>query len=685
MLTIWIIHREAQHRAALARMVGAGDGTVLGGPADPIFASATAPDAILLGLSSDFEQELDFVQRFEGRLGEAAWILLTPPHDRADSRRLFDTLRAAHLPYPPDPLELRRALRAGLRKRRVEPLSQRHSRDRLSDRFARWFRELEIPELMRSLDPRLASAPVLIRGERGTGRSLLARYIHTFGGGAGHADFIAIPSAEIASAEELVNRLARLASSTQADGAVVWLEDADRLPRHVQRSLRDWIEFGLPGGRLGVSRIRWMAGAGPQTDFDVEPGLESQLAETLSALCIELPALRDRASHIPDLVASTSLSWCRAHAERPRHFSSESLAWLRDYPWPGNLHELESVVTRTLSFTGSDPVQPVHLRFPNDSGWLDQLGGDHEESLHETEARVSTTEFETPPEELVFDLDEPVIMGEPIEEPESPVSSPAEPSTPLAHFTAGPRAAEPHEVTPTEEDFSPPSSGEPDEAGREAAVRSEFRRLVNAVAHEVRNPLVSIRTFSELLPEQYDDPEFRSHFSELVSQDVSRINDAVSRLQSMVDLAAIQSESVDVAHLLDKLLDEHADEIRGRRLLVLKELDHRRPHAIGDPLLLRDAFGGLLARTLAQIGDGGDIYIASKHSDSRLGAKPSLRILLRYAAVSPDEAPTAGNADDLDGVMAQTIIQSLGGTFTLDTTDGEECVIVIDLPAPVDE
>ena len=104
-----------------------------------------------------------------------------------------------------------------------------------------------------------------------------------------------------------------------------------------------------------------------------------------------------------------------------------------------------------------------------------------------------------------------------------------------------------------------------------------------------------------------------------------------------------------------------------------------------DPLLLRDAFGGLLARTLNQVGDRGDIYLASKHSDTRLGASPSLRVLLRYTAVEREEASERQGNQELDGILAQTIIQSLGGSFTLDTTDGEECVIVIDLPAPTDD
>ncbi|MEE3328916.1 MAG: histidine kinase dimerization/phospho-acceptor domain-containing protein [Myxococcota bacterium] len=678
MLTIWIIHRDARHRAALARMVGAGDGTVLGGPMDPVFASATRPNAILLGLSSDFEQELDFVQRFGSRFEEATWILLSAASDQNEATRLFDTLQATHLPYPTEPTKLRQAVRAGLRQRRVQPLSIRTGRRRLTDRFGRWFQDVDLPDLMRSLDPRLARVPVLIRGERGSGRSLLARYLHTFGGES-NASFLSIASSEIHHAEELLQQLAGMGQSDQGGSVAVWLEDVDLLPSHVQRTIRDWIEFGPPSGRVSFSRIRWMAGAAPEADFEAQPGLDPQLAETLSALSLELPALRDRADQIPDLVARASAAWCQEQGEAVRTFNPESLSLLGSYPWPGNLHELESVVTRSLSFTAADPIAPVHLRFPTESRWLDQLEGQPEARINEVPLPENQDVEEDPiPEGLLIEEEELVLMGEPIhEDPESDA-------------TTLPEASEAAETQETE--AAPALTGFRDqvEASDESESRgqistSELRRIVNAVAHEVRNPLVSIRTFSQLLPEQYEDSEFRERFSELVDQDVTRIDEAVSRLQSMVDLPTIQSETVDLSHLLDKLLDEYSAEIRERRLLVLKELDHRSPHVIGDPLLLRDAFSGLLSRTLSQVGDRGDIYIASKHSDTRLGASPSLRVLLRYTAAEAPSAKQRGDHGDLEGILAQTIIQSLGGSFTLDTTDGEECVIVIDLPAPTDD
>jgi len=205
MLTIWIIHRDAHHRAAIARIAGAGDNAVLGGPLDRLFESASRPSAIVLGLGDDFEHELEFVHRFGPRLHGCPWVVLAPKADVSEARRLFDTLRARFLAYPPEPVALRRALRDALRRRSRDRLSVRQEREALRDRFGRWFADVELPELMRALDPRMASVPVLIRGEEGTGRGLLARYVHTFGGGPDEG-FVHVSCRGLQHAEELLPR-----------------------------------------------------------------------------------------------------------------------------------------------------------------------------------------------------------------------------------------------------------------------------------------------------------------------------------------------------------------------------------------------------------------------------------------------------------------------------------------------
>jgi len=647
MLTIWIIHRDPHHRNALARVAAAGDGAMIGGPSDARFADAEVPDAVVLGLGGDFEEELEFVHRFGARLAESNWLLLVPPGDEAQARRLFDTLDARYLAYPGRPAELRRALRDGVRERRADSLSSRRERDELRERFGRWFGDLDLPAWMRALDPRAAAVPVLIRGEEGTGRGLLARYIHTFGHTGAEA-FLHVGCRDIGSARELADRLEAATPITPGRAATVWLEDVDRLPLSIQRELRDWIEFGPPRASLRGCSLRFMAGAGDEADLEIEPGLEPRLAEALAVLDLRIPSLRERGHGIGRFVDETSQAWFRARGETPRPFAPKTIAFLAAQPWPGNLHELESLVVRTLTLSSADPVLPGDLHFGADAGpWGD-----------EPDARLQAPPF-------------------------AGGSSSPESRDILAFF----------ETETAESTSSPPISEPPvgERPPRQTGATTEgdesnLRRVIQAVAHAVRNPLVSIRTFAELLPERYDDPEFRGEFRELVGQDVARIDEAVGRLQAMLELPNAERQPVDLAHLLDKLLEEHADEIRSRRLLVLKELDHGLPHAYGDPMLLRDAFAGLLERAFAAVKDQGDIYIASKHHEAGRAGEPTVRILLRYSVAeapgSPQGIGSLPGSENLAGIMAQTIVQSLGGSFTADSTDADEYVVIIDLPAP---
>jgi len=746
MLTIWIIHRDGHHRAALARIAGAGDNTVLGGPSDRVFESAEPPTVVLLGLSADFEQELDFVHRFAGKLRGCSWILLPSSGDMGETRRLFDTLPARYVPYPPSPVALRRAIRSAMQRRRADSLSSRQDRDQLRERFGRWFADLEVPELMRAIDPRMSRVPILIRGEEGTGRGLLARYIHHFGG-SGEEPLIHVSCREVRQMSDLLRQITLSVPDESTEAWTIWLEDVDTLPVALQRKLEDWIEFGLPDGAARASKLRWIAGAGDEADLDAEPSLDPRLAEALSGLSLSIPPLRERPGSVEVFVADTTLAWCNAQRERLRRFSPDAIGLLASYPWPGNLHELEAVVMRTLSITGADPLLPAHLRFPTDSAWLETPGESPAssasprtaEALVPTEPELPRPVVEEPQpvaeahrhieetrsgeaqrrqrrqRDLLEPIDEelpPAVMGEE-DLPEAtllPDDGALESELegvlePLSVEVAGDDEGDVDEEPGAPLVEVPPPAPLPPAPSAEAMARdavassmpmpgetgedgSNLRRLVRAIAHEVRNPLVSIRTFSELLPDHYDDAEFRSHFRELVGEDVRRIDDAVTRLQSMVDMPEVKTEPVDIAHLLETLLDERREEIQTRRLLVLKELDHGLPYALGDPAQLRDAFAGLLDRALTQASDRGDIYIASKHHTAGIGGRPSVRVLLRSAAQEgpagegsegDDEAARRG---DLDLVMAETVVQAAGGTLTLDTTDTHESVIVIDLPAP---
>jgi signal transduction histidine kinase len=191
------------------------------------------------------------------------------------------------------------------------------------------------------------------------------------------------------------------------------------------------------------------------------------------------------------------------------------------------------------------------------------------------------------------------------------------------------------------------------------------------------------------MPEQYGDPEFRARMSELVGADVRRIENVVSQLQELALDGSGAPEPVDLAHLVDTLLEEMRDEIQLRRLLVLRELDRNQPTAFADPLHLRTALGALFAKALERVREHGDVYVATRHHAAGLRGKPALRLLLRYQsepgsgesqAAANQDLSTLGNA--LEFALAAASIESQGGTFALDTSRESETVVVIDLPAP---
>ena len=620
MSTLWIVHRDPRLRGALARLGGVEAEAVLGAPGDRLFEAAHPAEVVLLGISGDFEAELEFVHKFAARLRHASWLLIPERGDVEDVRRLFDTLPAEILPFPPDASTLRRRLRAALRRRRADPLSERRARDALAARFGRWFADLELPEILRALDPQRSRLPLLIRGEPGTGRSLLARYVHAFGGTTGGV-FVLFPCEPTSTPGDLLTEIARAGGALAAPSSLtICLEEAHRLAPGVQRRVQGWVEIAPPAVVPHASWLRWV-GTADDEDGEGEV-LTPGLASALGGLVIRIPPLRERPALIEPFAIDAARAWAQSHGERPRRFSAEALEALRQYPWPGNLRELEAVLFRTLASRPEDPL---------------------------------------PAEVLAF--------GE-LELPGPPLSRPpaAEPSRP-----------------------PPPVPAEPvSERGRAPSAlleEGEARRLAGAIAHEVRNALVPIRTFAGLLPERFDDVEFRRRFSEVVGADVLRIEGVLEQLARFAELGPPRRSQVDVAALLDELLEGHRAQIEARRLLVLKELDRSQPLAEVDPDQLRLALAALLAKAFDLIAERGDLYLASKHSPTGLRGGPAVRVLLRFHSpgrVSPLGAVQGVSLEEtsLELFLADALVRAQDGILTVDTTDADETLILLDLPAP---
>jgi len=644
MPTLWIVHRDERARGALARLSAAGSDALLGEPSDRAFETTAPPRIVLLGVEKDLEAELEFAHRHAARIPDARWILLPRPGDEAEVARLFDTLAAEILVFPPTPERLRQRIRNALAARSAETLSARRVRDAVSARFSRFFADLELPQLLRALNPSQPAVPLLVRGEPGSGRSLLAQYVHTFGGGS-QGGFVRVPCEAIGSAKTVREAIREAAEGPAGrKPSTLCLENLDRLPLPLQRELQGWIEIAMPPGLSGARRARWVATLGEFPDRSDQGALDPSLAQSLAGIAIRLPPLRERPLAIASFAAETLLEWCKTHGERPRQFSPAALDALRDYPWPGNLRELEAVVTRSLSAGLADPIEAAQLRFD------------------EAEEPVESASWSERRER-----DEAAV------ESHAPVAPPAEPS----------RA----ELPPEEQEPAPQAA--PGSTSVGTAGNDLLQRLVSSVAHQVRNPLVAIRTFTSLLPERFDDPEFRGRFHEVVGSDLGRVERVLDRLSGFAALEPGETAQVNVAALIEQLLEERRPQIQARRLLVLKEIDNTSPFAICGEAQLRFALECLLDKAFEGVPERTDLYLASKHHPGGLRGVPAVRVLIRFHNPSPAREEGVAASEDLslpytslEIVLPELVIRSQGGTLTVDTTDAEEAVILLDLPAP---
>jgi signal transduction histidine kinase len=132
--------------------------------------------------------------------------------------------------------------------------------------------------------------------------------------------------------------------------------------------------------------------------------------------------------------------------------------------------------------------------------------------------------------------------------------------------------------------------------------------LAAGIAHEIKNPLVAIKTFAELLPERYGDDEFRRDFSKVVIQEIERIDELIARLRG---LAAPVSRRLPTS--IRPPLDETLALLRGRieqaGITVVVSADEDLPDIEADHAQLKQLFLNILMNAIEAMPDGGELSI----------------------------------------------------------------------------
>ncbi|MCX7148475.1 MAG: sigma 54-interacting transcriptional regulator [Rhodocyclales bacterium] len=202
-----------------------------------------------------------------------------------------------------------------------------------------------------------ADDPVLISGQRGSGKELLARAIHAASRRAGKP-FVVIRCAELADLKPGASPLAR--ALTAARGGVLLLDDIEELPPVEQARLlplvREHTFFSAPT-RVDAPDIRIVATTTQALDQAIRDGrFRADLFYAIGRVALNMPALAERREDIPALVAHFV---AQTHGAA-RGLAPEAMAALQEAAWPGNVRQLRSVVEQTLALAVT-PQAPVTL------------------------------------------------------------------------------------------------------------------------------------------------------------------------------------------------------------------------------------------------------------------------------------------------------------------------------------
>src|SRR5215211_1905548 len=218
---------------------------------------------------------------------------------------------------------------------------------------------------------------VLIFGENGTGKELVARTIHTMSrrrnGPFVEVNCAAIPEELIES--ELFGHMKGAFTGAVADkpgrfeqantGTIFLDEIADmslKTQAKVLRVLQEQVMERVGGTQRIKIDVRVLAATNKDLTAEIRDGrFREDLFFRLNVIPIFVPALRDRQQDIPMLAEHFMALVAQEHGRKPKRLASEAAARLQHYGWPGNVRELRNVIERVIIMVGGDTITAQDL------------------------------------------------------------------------------------------------------------------------------------------------------------------------------------------------------------------------------------------------------------------------------------------------------------------------------------
>ena len=386
------------------------------------------------------------------------------------------------------------------------------------------------------------NAPVLIQGELGTGKELVAKIIHHIGDWKDYR-FYKI-DCRILAEQAFSPQLSRLFKEfdIETTPATLYFKEVGYLGQDNQLKLLELIEDGIfQNGieRKVLKNLRFISSSSEDLREKVASGKFSEdLYYRFNTLSIRIPPLRDRAKEISKIAHYILEEHSKKMKIKKVGISENVLMLLQSYWWPGNLRELEHVIVRSAIFSEGDKLMEKDLFCETENG--------------ENSFISFIQKAEVKP----------------------------------------PRIEKKSLVNEQNNHFSP----------------LFFIELV----HRIKNPLVSIKTFTQLLREKFSDEEFREYFYRIVTEDIDKIDALLNGLLNYIKINTPIEKANTVHFVLEDVLKKYEAQLEDKKIKVFKKFEKDLPETIIHEEQLRYILSSLLQYAIPSIASNGSIGFLTK-------------------------------------------------------------------------
>src|SRR5699024_10119740 len=225
------------------------------------------------------------------------------------------------------------------------------------------------------------NVPVLITGEKGTGKEMFARSIHQLG--PYEAEKFSVVDCRMYDETTLYNKLfgAQEEAILQKNGGTVYMEHIDFMSENVWQSLVQQLKLNdkepTQANEAVCPRLRVILSS--TSEIDVLKA-NHPVEKEIQIVHLHMPALKDRKKDITYLLSHYTEEYCMVHQVTHKTYTSEAVQALLQYDWPGNVEELMQVVEQFVLQVQVTEIDVHHLpekmqftQEPSATSWLEEI------------------------------------------------------------------------------------------------------------------------------------------------------------------------------------------------------------------------------------------------------------------------------------------------------------------------